>query len=117
MNTIRKSAVMVALLLLAQTGMATEKNPGKGKTKSEQVPVMRITDDLIYLTYLNLSQEKVTITIFDHHDNRVFSETIKGKAEVGKIFDFSKVELMDFRFIVKTEDQTFTKKNMKVVKW
>ena len=102
--------VTVAAFLLGTMGFAN--GPAKSEVeknliKIELDPVFVKKGDKLFVNLLNLSQEKVSLKVYDSQNRLVFKETISGELVVEKAFNFEKAFKDSYTIVVVNETGTF----------
>jgi len=70
-------------------------------------PVVFSKNKYIFISKLSLKQEPLTIEIYFENDNFVFSEVIKDKLNLERIYDFSTSEKGSYKIILRSEGRSF----------
>lgn len=103
--------VTVAAFLLGTLGHAN--GPAKSEVEKNLIrieldPVFVKKGDKLFMNLLNLSQEKVTLKVYDSENRVVFIETVDGKLVVEKAFNFESAFEDEYTVVVKNESGTFS---------
>ena len=78
------------------------------KNEKEYKPVIRTKDNLLYISKRAFSQESLKVTIY-YKGNAIFSETLKDKEYLKRIYKLSKNEIGNYKVIINTQDRHFVK--------
>ncbi|WP_420399012.1 hypothetical protein [Flagellimonas sp.] len=102
--------VTVAAFLLGTMGYAN--GPAKSEVEKNLInieldPVFVKKGDKLFVNLLNLSQEKVTLKVYDSQNRLVFKETVSGELVVEKAFNFEKAFKDSYTVVVVDESGTF----------
>lgn len=102
--------VTVAAFLLGTIGYAN--GPAKSEVEKNLInikldPVFVKKGDKLFVNLLNLSQEKVTLKVYDSQNRLVFKETINGELVVEKSFNFEKAFEDEYTVVVVDESGTY----------
>ena len=76
--------------------------------KKEFKPVIRTKNDLLYISKMGFSQESLEVTIY-YKEKAIFSETLKNKKYLKRIYKLSENEVGNYKVIINTKDRHFVK--------
>ena len=77
-------------------------------------PVIRVKDNLAYITKLNLNLEPVSISVYfesfdkPNSEKLIYSETVYNTKEIGKVLNLKSKEKGKYRIALTTEGSTYT---------
>ena len=117
MKSIKRNALVVAIMFATVAGLANVPKGAYGKKASEVEkelisvnadPVFKKKGDKLFLNLLNLDQEKVTIKILDTEGRVVFIETLEGELVIEKAFNFENAFKNKYTVLVEDNNETFT---------
>jgi len=83
------------------------KNIAVGKEKSMMEPYFAYKDGVLKLSYLNFSEENVSLNFYDK-ENLVYSKEIGDKFNVNEGFDFSKLDKGAYSVVLSTSDKSYS---------
>ncbi|NAY93269.1 hypothetical protein GTQ34_15265 [Muricauda sp. JGD-17] len=103
MKSVLKNITVATFLMITTLGIAN--GPAKSEVEKNLItvkldPVFVKKGDKLFMNFLNLSQEKVTLKVYDSENRLVFSESIEGKLVVEKAFNFEKAYEDEYRVVV-----------------
>jgi len=116
MKTIKRNAVVVALLFAAAASSANTPRINEVEKRLIEVasdPVFTKKGDKLFMNLLNLDQQAVEIKVLDSEGRVVFEEVIEGDIIVEKAFNFEKAYNDDYTVVIVDNNKTF-KKTVKV---
>lgn len=125
MKAVIKNLTVVAVLLVSAMGLAngTSADFGKKVAAKNEVEKRLINIELdpvfvkkgqkIMMNLLNISQDKVTLKVYDSQDRLVYNESISGKLVVEKAFNFEKAFEDKYTIVVSDKNGTY-KETMEV---
>jgi flagellar hook assembly protein FlgD len=70
-------------------------------------PVVREKGNKVYVSKFNPEQADLNITILDKSGDIIYSETLKGEAQLGRIYDFSQRQ-GEFQISMSYNEKTYT---------
>ncbi|RYC50130.1 hypothetical protein [Flagellimonas olearia] len=120
MKTVERYIVAVMFLFATTIGLANASNitlDKKGNAKSEvELKLVNVKVEPVFvkkggklmMNLLNLSQEKVTVKVYDSQKRLVYNETIDGKVVVEKAFNFEKAFEDKYTVVVVDKLGTYT---------
>lgn len=120
MKTVERYIVAVMFLFATTIGLANTSNISldkKGNAKSEvELKLVNVKVEPVFvkkggklmMNLLNLSQEKVTVKVYDSQKRLVYNETIDGKVVVEKAFNFEKAFEDKYTVVVVDKLGTYT---------
>lgn len=120
MKTVERYIVAVMFLFATTIGLASTSNISldrKGNAKSEvELKLVNVKVEPVFvkkggklmMNLLNLSQEKVTVKVYDSQKRLVYNETIDGKVVVEKAFNFEKAFEDKYTVVVVDKLGTYT---------
>lgn len=117
MKTMLKNILTAAVLL--GTAMGFAKGPAIPEVEKKIIsldkdPVFVTRGQTVLMNLLNLSQDKVSLKVFDSLGRLVFQETVDGKLVVEKAFNFEKA--FEDRYTIVVSDAKGTYKEVVEVK-
>lgn len=86
----------------------------KDLEKVSYKPVIRVKDNLAYITKLNLNLEPVSISVYfesfdkPNSEKLIYSETVYNTKEIGKVLNLKSKEKGKYRIALTTEGSTYT---------
>lgn len=83
------------------------KNIAVGKEKSIIEPYFAYKDGVLKLSYLNFSEENVSLNLYDKN-NLVYSKELGYKFDVSEGFNLSKLDKGSYSVVLSTEDKSYT---------
>jgi len=112
MKAIVKIMLVAAFLLGSTVGLA--KGPAIAEVEKkiitlEMDPVFVKRGDKILMNLLNVSQEKVSLKVYDSLGRLVYKETLDGKLVVEKAFNFEKAYEDQYTIVVSDKNGTYRK--------
>lgn len=116
MKSIKRNALVVAVLFATVAGMANGPKNALNKKANEVEknliaveldPVFKKKGGKLFMNLLNLDQEEVTIKIIDNEGRLVFIESFDGELVIEKAFNFENAFENKYTVIVKDNDKTF----------
>ncbi|TAI46610.1 hypothetical protein [Flagellimonas allohymeniacidonis] len=113
MKSVLKTITVAAVLFAGAVGFAN--GPAKSEVEKKLVtveldPVFVKKGDTLLINLLNLSQENVTLKVYDSEGRLVFSEKIEGEVVVEKAFNFEKAYEDEYTVIVADASGTYKEK-------
>src|SRR5690606_19821957 len=110
MKTIVKNILLVAVLLGTTVGLA--KGPAIPEVERNIItldmdPVFVTRGQTILMNLLNLSQDKVSLKVYDSLGRLVFKETVDGKLVIEKAFNFEKAFEDQYTIVVSDKNGTY----------
>ena len=113
MKSVLKNITVAAVLLVGAVGFAN--GPAKSEVEKNLVsvelnPVFVKKGDTLLMNLLNLSQEKVTLKVYDSEGRLVFSEKIEGEVVVEKAFNFENAFVDEYTVVVADSLGTYKEK-------
>ncbi|MDP3313407.1 hypothetical protein [Lutibacter sp.] len=70
-------------------------------------PIVRFKDDVVYISKLALKKETMNIKVYDINANLLYSEELKDNTNLGRKLNFSKLELGNYRVVLKSDGRVF----------
>jgi hypothetical protein len=70
-------------------------------------PVISKRDEVVYLNQFSPSQDPLYVAIYDYKNELLHEETIEGKMDIGKMFDFSKSLPGEYRFFLESNGKRY----------
>ncbi len=119
MKAVVKNLTVAAVLLVSAMGLAngTAADFGKKISTKNEVEKNLITIELdpvfvkkgqkIMMNLLNISQDKVTLKVYDSMNRLVYKEQISGKLVVEKAFNFEKAFEDSYTIVVSDKNGTY----------
>jgi len=83
------------------------KNIAVGKEKSIMEPFFAYKEGLLKLSYLNFSEENLSLNFYDKND-LVYSKKIGDKFNVNEGFDLSKLNKGNYSVVLSTDSKSYT---------
>lgn len=83
------------------------KNIFVGKEESIMEPYFAYKDGVLVLSYLNFSEEKLSLNFYDNND-LVYSKELGNEFNVNAGFDLSKLANGDYTVVLSTKDNNYT---------
>ena len=102
---LNKDFKIITKKVIVKNGLVTFLN---NKNKTEFKPVIRTKNNLLYISKLALNPESIKITIY-YKETAIFSETLKDKKNLKRIYKLSKNEIGKYKVIIDTKDRYFVK--------
>ena len=111
MKSVLKNITVAAFLMIG--AMGTANGPAKSEVEKKMIhveldPVFVKKGDKLFVNLLNLSQEKVTLKVYDSENRLVFSESIEGELVVEKAFNFEKAFEDEYKVVVSDNAGTYS---------
>ena len=111
MKSVLKNITVATFLMVTALGIAN--GPAKSEVEKSLIsveldPVFVKKGDKLLLNLLNLSQEKVTLKVYDSENRLVFSESIEGELVVEKAFNFEKAYEDEYKVVVSDNEGTYS---------
>lgn len=78
------------------------------KNETEFKPVIRTKNNLLYISKLAFNPESIKVTIY-YKETAIFSETLKDKKYLKRIYKLSENETGNYKVIIDTKDRYFVK--------
>jgi hypothetical protein len=85
------------------------KNIAVGKEKSEMEPYFAYKEGVLLLSYLNFSEDKLSLNFYDKND-LVYTKELGKKFNVNAGFDLSKLANGEYTVVLSTNDNSYTYK-------
>ncbi|MDC6367743.1 MULTISPECIES: hypothetical protein [Flavobacteriaceae] len=110
MKTVLNYVTVAALLLSVSVGVAN--GPAKSEVEKKLIkveldPVFVKKGDKLFLNLLNLTQETVTLKVYDSEGRLVYKEAVDGKVVVEKAFNFEKAYEDQYTVVVIDNSGTY----------
>ena len=102
---LNKDFKIITKKVIVKNGLVTFLN---NKNKTEFKPLIRTKNNLLYISKLALNPESIKITIY-YKETAIFSETLKDKKNLKRIYKLSKNEIGKYKVIIDTKDRYFVK--------
>ncbi|WP_222983634.1 hypothetical protein [Flagellimonas meishanensis] len=111
MKSVLKHITVAAFLMMTALGIAN--GPAKSEVekrliKVELDPVFVKKGNTLLMNLLNLSQEKVTLKVYDSENRLIFIESVEGKLVVEKAFNFEKAYEDKYKVVVSDKSGTYS---------
>ncbi len=111
MKSVLKNITVATFLMVTALGIAN--GPAKSEVEKSLIsveldPVFVKKGDKLLLNLLNLSQEKVTLKVYDSENRLVFSESIDGELVIEKAFNFEKAYEDEYKVVVSDNAGTYS---------
>jgi hypothetical protein len=71
-------------------------------------PTIRQEDNKVFVSKFNPENKPLSITIYNSNNELVYEETLEGKLELGRIYNFSKVQ-GNYTIAIQSDEKTYSK--------
>ena len=82
------------------------KNIAVGKEKTEMEPYFAYKEGVLLLSYLNFSEENLSLNLYDNND-LVYTKELGNKFNVNEGFDMSKLANGEYTVVLSTNDKSY----------
>lgn len=116
-----KNLTVITVLIIGSTAFGSTKNIYKAnneillhslKSTNNFEPFVRLKEDKIYLTSLSLNKSPLMVEIYyesseTSYEYKIFSETIKDKINIQRIYQLDKTKKGIYKVVLITEGKSF----------
>jgi hypothetical protein len=102
---LNKDFKIITKKVIVKNGLVTFLN---NKNETEFKPVIRTKNNLLYISKLAFNPESIKVTIY-YKETAIFSETLKDKKYLKRIYKLSENEIGKYTVIIDTKDRYFVK--------
>ena len=102
-----KLSVTVDILTTERSFSIKNKNIAVGKEKNSIEPFFAYKDGILKLSYLNFSEEKLSLNFYNESD-LVYSKEIGDKFSINEGFNLSKLDKGTYSVVLSTNDKTYS---------
>jgi hypothetical protein len=102
-----KLSVTVDILTTERSFSIKNKNIAVGKEKNSIEPYFAYKDGILKLSYLNFSEEKLSLNFYNESD-LVYSKEIGNKFSVNEGFNLSELDKGTYSVVLSTNDKTYS---------
>lgn len=81
----------------------------KSKSTRKFEPHFRIDNSIVSFNLLSLNEESARVMVYNNNYELLYSDTVKGGKNLGKMFDFSKAEKGNYFIVIKYNNNLYTK--------
>lgn len=111
MKTIRNLAGVMALMAFAAVSTAKAATaPFVEKDVPGKEPYLSTKGDRVFLNYLNVDMDDVSIKVIDNSGRILYRETIEDELVIEKSFNFEQAYGGEYRVVVEHNGEKFIKK-------